>query len=442
VILRPVQIRALDHIRDAFGRTRRVLLVAPTGFGKTAVASELMVRAHRKGRRCLFLVHRREIVKDTARRLRERGIPAGVVMVGEPRVEAAVQVASVQTIAARELTVPADFVIEDEAHHLAADLWRNIAAQYPDAHHLGLTATPERSDRQGLRDAYGELVEGATIAELVALKLLAPIDVVGPGKRQSALFMAPLEALQRFAGPPSGSGFQIRPTVAFLDSVTASRALVEACTEQGIAAAHIDGNTPPRRRDAILEDFEAGRIDVLSNVFVLTEGWDCARAEVCLLARGCEGVGPFLQMVGRVRRVGDDPTKRALLIDLCGAVWQHRMPDADREWTLDGLKHPAANDDDLVIRQCAECGAVYEASKYPRACPNGHVRPPPPRKEIAPASVSLIRATVSRAEMQAEFDRLSQLAREREWKPKAVPVLFKQRFGFWPSGMRETRRSA
>lgn len=437
MILRPVQLRAVDQLRDAFGRVRRVLLVAPTGFGKTACAAELMHRAHRRGRRVLFLVHRREIVKDTARRLRKRGVPCGVVMVGEPRTDDPVQVASVQTLTAREITLalgPGDLVVWDEAHHCDADTYRAIAALYPDPYHLGLTATPERSDRRGLRDAFDELVVGATITELVGLGLLAPIRVIGPAKRQGALSMAPFEAIRRFALG--------RPTVAFLESVTASRAMVEALAAEGIAAAHLDGNTPARRRDAILEDFEAGRIDVLSNVYVLTEGWDSARAEVCLLARGCEGVGPFLQMIGRVRRIGDDPAKEALLIDLCGAVHQHRMPDADRDWTLDGLAKPAANDDGEGISQCPECGAVYETALYPGACPNGHTRPAPPPREVKPAPLVRITSTVEREEMQREFDRLSQLARERRWKPNAVPVLFKQRFGFWPARMRETRRSA
>ena len=434
--LRPVQIRAVDQLRDAFGRVRRVLLVAPTGFGKTAVAAELMVRAHAKGRRCLFLVHRREIVKDTARRLRSRGVPAGVLMVGEPATDAPVQVASVATITARELVLvlrAGDLVVWDEAHHCDAETYRAIAAQFPAAYHLGLTATPERSDRRGLRDAFDELVIGASIAELVAMRLLAPCDVVGPGKRQSALSMAPFEALQRWA--PG------RPPVAFCASGPASLALVEALAEQGIAAAHLDGKTAPSKRTRILDDFDAGRIEVLSNVFVLTEGWDCARAEVCLLARGCEGVGPFLQMIGRVRRLGDDPSKRALLIDLCGAVWQHRMPDADHEWSLDGLVKRAANDNDGAIRQCAECGAVYEARKYPRACPNGHAPPPREAREVKPAPLSLINTTHTREELQAELDHLSRLSRERGWKPNAVGVRFKEKFGFWPSRMHESRES-
>ena len=431
--LRAYQLRAVEAVRDAFGRVKRVLLVLPTGGGKTHTAAALIARAHARGRRCLFLVHRREIVRDTACRLQAAGIPCGVVMAGERATDAPVQVASVQTIAARELAPPADLLIWDEAHHVAADTWRTIAAQYPGAYHLGLTATPVRSDGQGLRDAFDELVVGSTIAELVGLGVLAPVDVVGPARRQSQLSMAPFEAWQQHAGG--------RPTVAFCATIAESRALVAALTEQGVAAAHVDGDTSRRRRDAILEDFAAGRLDVVSNVAVLTEGWDCARAEVILLARGCDSPGTLLQTIGRGRRFGDDASKRCLLVDLCGAVHQHGMPDAPRDWTLDGLRAPAKGSAD-AIRQCPECGAVYLVAEHPRACPAGHVPPPQPEREVKPAPVSFITSTVPRAELQAEFDRLSQLARERRWKPNAVPVLFKQRFGFWPARMRETRRVA
>jgi superfamily II DNA or RNA helicase len=431
--LRCYQLRAVEAVRDAFGRVKRVLLVLPTGAGKTHTAAALIARAHARGKRCLFLVHRREIVLDTARRLAAAGIPCGVVMAGQPTTEAPVQVASVQTIAARELAPPADLLIWDEAHHVAADTWRAIAAQYPAAYHLGLSATPVRSDGQGLRDAFDELVVGSTIAELVGLGVLAPVDVVGPARRQSALSMAPFEAWQQHAGG--------RPTVAFCATIAESRALVAALAEQGVAAAHVDGDTSRRRRDAILEDFAAGRLDVVSNVAVLTEGWDCARAEVILLARGCDSPGTLLQTIGRGRRYGADPSKRCLLVDLCGAVHQHGMPDSERDWTLDGLRAPAKGSAD-AIRQCPECGAVYLVAEHPRACPAGHVPPPQPEREVKPAPVSFITSTVPRAELQAEFDRLSQLARERRWKPNAVPVLFKQRFGFWPARMRETRRVA
>ena len=82
--LRVYQLRAVEAVRDAFGRVKRVLLVLPTGAGKTHTAAALIARAHARGRRCLFLVHRREIVMDTARRLTAAGIPCGVVMAGQP----------------------------------------------------------------------------------------------------------------------------------------------------------------------------------------------------------------------------------------------------------------------------------------------------------------------------------------------------------------------
>ena len=101
--LRDYQVRAIDLVRGEYRRGRRaVLLVLPTGAGKTATASQLIAWAVARGRRCLFLVHRREIVLDTHRRLVAAGVACGVVMSGEPTLDAPVQVCSVQTLTARE----------------------------------------------------------------------------------------------------------------------------------------------------------------------------------------------------------------------------------------------------------------------------------------------------------------------------------------------------
>ena len=421
--LRPHQTRAIDDVREAFRRHRRVLLVAPTAFGKTATSAQLIAWAVARGRRVLFLVHRREIVLDTHRRLPG----SGLVMAGERVTDAPVQVASIQTVVAREQHPPADLVVWDEAHHCDADTYRAVAAQYPNAWHLGLSATPTRADGAGLRDAFDEIVVGATVAELVEGGYLAPVDVVAPPKRLAGIAA---DAVGAWVTHAAG-----RPTVAFHGTVAESRAFADALGQRGIVARHIDGGTHSRERDDALRLFDAGRVQVLSNVFVLTEGWDCARAEVCLLARGCGSDATFLQMVGRVRRVSapDNPGKRALLVDLAGVVHEHGHPDEPREYTLDGIRRPRS--DRPWITQCQACGCVVEGAKRGLRCPMcGGAWPAPKPVRVQRAEVGAA-SIVPRAVKDARLRELIEQAEARGYKPGWVGVRFKEEFGHWPAGI-------
>lgn len=419
VSLRPHQLRAIADVRAAFRRCRRVLLVAPTGFGKTHTAASLIAWAVEKRRRVLFLVHRREIVNDTHRRLRDAGVPCGRIMAGEIPTDAPVQVASIQTVVAREEHPPADLVIWDEAHHAAADTYRAVATQYPSAWHLGMTATPVRSDGVGLRDAFDEIVVGATIAELVEGGFLAAIDVIAPPTRIAGVAEAPGDAWARLAGG--------RPTVAFTRTVAESKALAADLCARGVIALHIDGGTANGPRDHALSLFAQGRAQVLCNVFVLTEGWDCHRAEVCLLARGCGSDATFVQMVGRVRRT----TARALLIDLGGVVHEHGHPDEPREYTLDGMGRVKRARP--WITQCLACGIVVEGSKRGERCPQCGAAWPAPKPMRVKAAKLDTAVIVPRAVKDAELARLAATARERGYRPGWVGVRFKERFGHWPA---------
>ena len=160
--LRPHQTRAIGDVRDAFRRTRRVLLVAPTGFGKTAVSAQLIAWAVARGRRVLFLVHRREIVLDTHRRLPG----SGLVMAGERVTEAPVQVASIQTVVAREQHPPADLVVWDEAHHCDAD---TACVADPVDTLLAAGWTPADTRAGGL---WRDPADGVTRTEAHALRLV------------------------------------------------------------------------------------------------------------------------------------------------------------------------------------------------------------------------------------------------------------------------------
>lgn len=435
--LRPYQQRAIADVRAAYRRTKRVLLVAPTGFGKTATASALIQWAVAKGRRVVFAVHRREIVRDTLRRLEGAGVPCGLVMAGERPSDAPVQVCSVQTLVARAAAPPADLIVWDEAHHCAADTYREIAAQYPRAWHLGLTATPERADGVGLRDAFDELVVGATVRELQEQGYLAECDVIAPDARRDALAMEPTAAWEKYA--------EGRPTVVFHRTVEESLRFARGL---GSVCAHIDGSMGRSMRDARLEDFARGRTQVLSNVYVLTEGWDAPRAKVCILARGCGSPGTYLQMVGRVlRRAGDE---RALVVDLAGVTHEHGLPDEDREFSLDGIARKEKSDREW-ISQCLPCGFVTRGVSRGPACRQcGAVWPAvePVRVEAAemrkisdePRWLAQLRSRAPRHERDAELDRLLAVARERGYKPGWASVRFKEQYGFWPQHRRQWPR--
>lgn len=422
--LRDYQVRAIDLVRAEYRRGRRaVLLVLPTGAGKTATASQLIAWAVARGRRCLFVVHRREIVLDTHRRLVAAGVPCGVVMAGEKPSDASVQVCSVQTLVAREQHPAADLIVWDEAHHCAADTYRDIRAQYPSAWHLGLTATPERSDGAPLGDAFEALVAPIAVAELVAAGHLAPIDVIAPPTRlQSAIGATPADAWREHGGG--------RPAVVFTGTIAESRECVAAIGER---AAHIDGSTPRRERDEILRRFEHGDLDVVSNCSVLTEGWDSARAEVCVLARGCGSLPVYLQTIGRVRRTGGNAAKRCLLIDLAGAAHEHGMPDEDREWSLNEGQERRKKSDREALSTCLHCGAVTRyVSRGPQCRKCGAPWPPPERVEVQRQPLAAVVVSATRREREDELARLERIARARGYKPGWVGVRFKERFGFWP----------
>src|SRR5262249_40082703 len=175
-ILRPYQSDVIAEIEKAIAAgERRILLVAPTGSGKTIIAAEIVSHFTQRYRPVLVLSHRLEIVTQTCGKLYARGIRHGVIKAGfEPRPMERVQVASVQTLWVRAMRSaamqlpPADLLIVDECHHATATTWRNIIAAYPDAALIGLTATPCRGDGRGLGGIFTSLIECPQVAELIA----------------------------------------------------------------------------------------------------------------------------------------------------------------------------------------------------------------------------------------------------------------------------------
>lgn len=269
---------------------RRVCLVAPTGAGKTSIASSLILRAIERGERVVFLAHRRELISQAFKRLLDFGLPAscvGILMGGDPRrrLGAPIQVASVDTLRNRSKPI-ADVVFTDECHRATAKSYRNIAACYPDALHIGLTATPYRANGKGLGDAYDELVVVTSPKQLIAEGyLVEPRVFTVPKAEQPDLRGVRVargdyasELLEQAMNRQSLVGNIVEHwkkhadgtrTVVFAVSVAHSKHITERFREAGVAAEHLDGMMATDDRDAVLRRLSEGATRVVSNVGVL-----------------------------------------------------------------------------------------------------------------------------------------------------------------------------
>lgn len=365
-----------------------------------------------KEKRVLWLTHKRELVDQAASRM---PIPCGVILAGREPTEARVQIASVQTITARELHPPADLLVLDEAHRATAETWRAIIQAYPKAWCLGLTATPERGDGAALGDVFDTLVEGPTVKELIALGQLVPCEVFAPVDEGGTLAADPVAAWKQYAGDRQG--------FVFAKTIEHSREIAAA-----LGGIHIDGETPTAVRDLAISQFRAGTVRVLCSVFVFTEGFDAPMASVCLLARGCGHAGAYIQMVGRVMRPypGKD---RCTVVDLKGAVHRHGLPDDDRTYSLEGTAIKRKGE--ASVRQCPECGACFEPAPDCPRC--GYVFPPPEPPTVKVREMKrALRPHGNDEQKKKTWARLSGAARTNGYKAGWAKHRFRATYGHWP----------
>lgn len=432
ITLRPYQTKAIDEVRDAVIKgCRSVVLVCPTGGGKTSQAAEIVRSAVSKGKRVLCIAHRSELIDQMFDRLVEFGLECGAISATSqrpPNPYHPVQVASIQTLLARDMRPEADIVIIDEAHHIVSDEWAVLAQHYSKAIIIGLTATPERADGKGLGAIFDRIVVAASVSELTALGHLVPMVIDRPSSRLKSGTIA-----QRPVDAYLTSARGRKSTIVFSSSIPAAKEHLEGFLEKGIRAELLTGKTDVGERQRIIADFKSGALPVLLNVGVLLEGFDAPATDCVILARSCGTVSMYLQICGRGLRPAPGKTD-CLLIDLQGISHELGDPDIDRDYSLDGrgISRPGCFSADGQML-CRVCKCPIEPGEV---CPDCGTEP----KLMAPPKVTgdpLVRYATKRRE--GTDKRAATLAK---WMKEGIdsgrrsgwaPTKFNAVYGAWPT---------
>jgi DNA repair protein RadD len=448
-----------------------VCLVAPTGAGKTIIGAAIIRAAVARGERVLVLAHTREIVRQTSSKLGTASIEHGVLMADETvRPDEPVQVASVQTYWARVMRTkrikppPADLIVVDECHHIRARTWEQIIKSYPDARLIGLTATPCRGDGRGLGSIFDVLVECPQVAELIRLGFLVPtktyappesaLNLKGVGTKNGDYVVSDL-AKRVNTDPLVGdiltqwfkyaSGLK---TIVFAVDVAHSRHIANEFVKAGIATEHLDGKTPKRERDAILERLATGKTQVVTNCRVLTEGFDLPNIECIVPARPTKQQGLYRQMVGRGLRTAKGKSCLVVL-DHSGAVYRHGCIEDEIEWTLSADKRaanrahttkPVRDTDGTYQSRLVDCKSCDTKRKTGEACFHCGYFPKPPAKAVVfeDGDLQLYDSNSRTATSVKPHNRdqwhamLLHIAGQRGHKPGWAAYKFKEKFGVYP----------
>lgn len=379
ITLRPYQQKIIDETRNAFLTHKSVLIQSPTGSGKTATTAEMLRRASLKGKKSWFIVHRTELVKQSAIAFHNAGINVGIIASGFPEAKKMpVQVCSIQTLARRHEKLPKpDFICWDEAHHISASSYEKIYSAYKDQYHIGLTATPYRTDGSGLDKFFSYMVRGPEVSWLIDNGFLSKYRLFSPSTIKTYGLHTKMgdfikSELSVVADKPSITGDAIKHynklcpgkrAIVFCVSVEHSKNVTAQFIASGIQAEHVDGETDKILRDMAMKRFQSGETKVLVNVELFGEGVDVPCIEAVLLLRPTMSLGLYLQQVGRGLRAF--PGKgNAYILDHAGNVMRHGLPDDTREWSLKGIdKTKKQSEKSPSVRICPSCFSAQKSGE-------------------------------------------------------------------------------
>lgn len=363
-ILRDYQIDLLNKIRNilAEDRNNRVIAVLPCRSGKSFVIKYIAENHLKKPNAVVWVVIHRKELKEQLENLLKDLSNCYVIMA--------------QSIIHNFNKIPKPtMAIYDEVQHALANTWIKIINYTLPAYQIGFTATPCRTNGDGLGKIFNKLIVGVDCTYLLEHHFISDYDYYAPkldltftkmkGNDYDQDAVAELMSENKIYTDVITSYLKYakdKKTIMYCPTIKFSKDMVEQFNEHGIKAVHFDGSTSKSDRTKIYNDFKNGNIQVLSNVDLISEGVTISDCDCCLLLRPTQSLTLFIQQ--SMRCLTYAPNKKAIILDLVGNCYRHGLPTDSHEWTLEGkmkCKNPSG-EKDILVRQCKNCFRVYKGT--------------------------------------------------------------------------------
>lgn len=383
-ILRPHQTSAIELLRASLIKgAKRPILTAPTGCGKTLIATKIIANAQAKGKRVMFVVDAVELIDQTVNAFYGEGLHSiGVIQAQHPLTDYSkqLQIASVQTLARR--TPPAfDLCIIDEAHSVFA-MHRKLMEDNPTVPFIGLSATPWA---KGMGLLYDDLIQPASIAELTELGYVARLAAYAPSHpdltgvsvkageyedEQLSKVMQGEKLVADIVDTWKRLG-ENRPTLCFCVDRAHAAAMQERFQREWIGCGYIDGDTPKEQRKAIRRQLEADEIKIVVSVGTMIKGVDWKFG--CVIdAQPTRSKMRHVQKLGRLRPFPEWP--EAIVLDHSDNILRLGLPiDIHRDTLCTAKKGEKDEVGEAQTKYepkpCPKCNKIKPAGL--KACPCG-----------------------------------------------------------------------
>ena len=343
----------VKRIEKAFSLHRSVMAQMPTGTGKTyllTAAIDSFVKDN-PNTKVWIVAHRRELVsqiEETIKKFYSYSSSKNKSLL------VSVKAMSIQWLSRHynEIEEEPGMIVIDEAHHALAKTYKEMWERFPKAKFLGLTATPCRLNGKGFMDLFDVLVQSWNIPEFISKGRLATYDFVSI--KSDGVTQRLIDSLQKRGADGDYQNKEMdmllnkRPSIerlyqsfeeygkdrkgiVYAINISHAKKIMELYQEHGIKAVAIDSKTPVAERQADIEAFKKGEIQVLVNVDIFSEGFDCPDVEFVQLARPTLSLAKYLQMVGRGLRVAKGK-KNCVIVDNVGLYRVFGLPSQVWNW--------------------------------------------------------------------------------------------------------------